>query len=65
MVGHYLEPLFTPDSIALFGASDRVDAVGGVVFHNLLNSGFEAESTPLTPNAIRSRDSLHSPRSTT
>jgi acetyltransferase len=49
MVGHYLEPLFTPDSIALFGASDRVDAVGGVVFHNLLNSGFEGRIYAINP----------------
>ena len=41
MGAHYLTPLFTPDSIALFGASDREDAVAGIVFRNLLESGFE------------------------
>ncbi len=40
MNSHYLTSLFTPGSIALFGASDRADSVGGVVFKNLLTSGF-------------------------
>jgi len=38
---HYLASLFTPESVALYGASDRVDSVGGVVFKNLMSSGFE------------------------
>ena len=38
---HYLTSLFTPESVALFGASDRVDSVGGIVFKNLLSSGFK------------------------
>ena len=38
---HYLASLFTPQSVALFGASDRADSVGGVVFKNLRTSGFE------------------------
>jgi acetyltransferase len=38
---HYLTSLFTPESIALYGASDRVDSVGGVVFRNLLTAGFK------------------------
>jgi acetyltransferase len=50
MGDHYLAPLFTPQSIALFGASDRVDAVGGVVFRNLLNSGFEGRIYAINPN---------------
>jgi acetyltransferase len=37
---HYLTSLFTPKSVALFGASDRPDSVGGVVFKNLRCSGF-------------------------
>jgi acetyltransferase len=37
---HYLAPLFKPESVALFGASDRPDSVGGVVFKNLLTSGY-------------------------
>ena len=38
---HYLASLFTPESVALYGASDRVDSVGGVVFKNLMSSGFK------------------------
>ncbi len=37
---HYLASLFTPSSVALFGASDRPDSVGGIVLHNLLTSGY-------------------------
>jgi acetyltransferase len=50
MGAHYLAPLFTPDSIALFGASDRKDAVGGIVFRNLLKSGFEGRIYAINPN---------------
>ncbi len=38
---HYLAPLFTPQSVALFGASDRMNSVGGVVFKHLLTSGYK------------------------
>ena len=41
MTGHYLNSLFSPQSIALFGASDKPDSVGQVVFHNLLTAGFK------------------------
>ncbi|MDP1717194.1 MAG: bifunctional acetate--CoA ligase family protein/GNAT family N-acetyltransferase [Burkholderiales bacterium] len=34
---HYLKPLFSPQSIAVIGASDRPHSVGGVVFRNLLD----------------------------
>lgn len=46
---HYLTSLFTPKSIALFGASDRVDSVGGVVFKNLLGAGFEGPIYGINP----------------
>ena len=46
---HYLASLFTPESIALFGASDREDSVGGVVFKNLLNSGFKGRIYAINP----------------
>ena len=46
---HYLASLFRPDSIALFGASDREDSVGGIVFRNLLDSGFEGRIFPINP----------------
>ena len=46
---HYLAPLFTPKSVVLFGASDRPDSVGGVVFKNLLTSGFEGRIYGINP----------------
>ena len=49
MNSHYLAPLFTPGSVALFGASERPDSVGGVVFKNLLSSGFEGRIYAMNP----------------
>jgi len=46
---HYLTSLFTPDSVALFGASDKPDSVGGVVFKNLLTSGFKGRIYAINP----------------
>ena len=46
---HYLAPLFTPESIALFGASDRTDSVGGIVFRNLLSSGYQGQIYAINP----------------
>ncbi len=46
---HYLTSLFTPVSIALFGASDRADSVGGVVFKNLLSSDFSGRIYAINP----------------
>jgi len=46
---HYLAPLFTPESVVLFGASDRPDSVGGVVFKNLLTSGFAGRIYGINP----------------
>jgi len=49
MTSHYLEPLFAPRSIALFGASDRPDAVGGIVYRNLLDAGFAGPVVAVNP----------------
>ncbi|MBT8048187.1 MAG: acetate--CoA ligase family protein, partial [Gammaproteobacteria bacterium] len=49
MNSHYLKPLFTPESVALFGASDRPDSVGGVVFKNMLSSGFKGRIFAINP----------------
>ncbi len=46
---HYLTSLFTPESIVLYGASDRKDSVGGVVFKNLLTSGYEGRIYAMNP----------------
>ncbi|MDR0480474.1 MAG: acetate--CoA ligase family protein, partial [Gallionellaceae bacterium] len=40
MEPHYLNKLFSPRSVAVIGASDRIEAVGGIVFKNMLESGF-------------------------
>jgi acetyltransferase len=49
MNSHYLSSLFTPGSVALFGASNREDAVGGIVLRNLLNAGFKGPIYPINP----------------
>ena len=49
MQGHYLNSLFSPRSIALFGASDRKDSLGAVVYHNLLSSGFKGMIFAINP----------------
>jgi acetyltransferase len=46
---HYLSSLFKPESVVLFGASDKQDSVGGVVFKNLLTSGFEGRIFAINP----------------
>lgn len=37
----YLKRFFRPRSIAVFGASERHDSMGGIVLRNLLDSGFQ------------------------
>ena len=46
---HYLKPLFAPKSVAVFGASERVDSVGQIVFRNMLQSGFQGALYPINP----------------
>ena len=41
MQPHYLNSLFAPKSIAMFGATERSESVGKVVFENLLSGGFK------------------------
>lgn len=49
MSQHYLNVLFAPKSIAVFGASDRTDSVGGVVFENLRTAGFAGPVFAINP----------------
>jgi acetyltransferase len=49
MHSHYLTSLFSPGSVALFGASDRKNSVGEVVFKNLLSSGYQGEIYAINP----------------
>ncbi len=44
---HYLNALFAPKSVAVFGASDRPDSVGQIVFQNMLSSGFQGKLYPI------------------
>lgn len=46
---HYLNSLFEPDSVAVFGASDKPDSVGQVVFQNMLESGFKGALYAINP----------------
>lgn len=46
---HYLDHLFSPSAIAVFGASERPDAVGNRVFHNLCNEGFPGSVYAINP----------------
>lgn len=46
---HYLDRLFAPRAIAVFGASDKPDSVGGRVLANLQASGFKGPLYPVNP----------------
>ena len=46
---HYLDRLFAPRAIAVFGASDRKDSVGGRVLSNVLAAGFGGPVFPINP----------------
>ena len=54
MTQHYLKPLFASvfgeqqnENVAIFGASDRIDAVGQIVFSNMLKSGYKGALYPI------------------
>ena len=49
MSSHYLSPLFTPKSVAIFGASNTAGKVGYLVFENMLRSGFQGSCYPINP----------------
>lgn len=49
MAQHYLSMLFSPKSVAVIGASDRLEAVGGIVFRNMLDSGYKGGLYPINP----------------
>ena len=46
---HFLDRLFSPRTIAVFGASERHGSVGGRVFGNLLQSGFSGRLYAVNP----------------
>lgn len=46
---HYLTKLFKPESIAVFGASERPESVGGNAFQNLIAEPFAGNIYPINP----------------
>ena len=49
MSKHFLNPLFSPHSVAIFGASETADSLGQIVFKNLLASGYQGELYAINP----------------
>lgn len=49
MNGHQLSQLFDPQSVAVFGASERTDSVGAMVFANITAAGFSGPIVPINP----------------
>ncbi len=46
-----LGPIFVPHSVAVIGASNDPDSIGGRLFRNLLGEGFTGPLYPVNPNA--------------
>ncbi len=46
---HYLSPLFAPRTVAVIGASNRLESVGGLVFRNLIEGGYQGRCFPINP----------------
>ena len=46
---HYLSRILSARSIAVIGASSQADAVGAMIFRNLLAMGYEGELYPVNP----------------
>jgi acetyl coenzyme A synthetase (ADP forming)-like protein len=42
-----LQPFFSPESVAVFGASPRPGTIGGLVFRNIVEGGFEGRAYPI------------------
>ena len=53
--GHYLRTLFEPRSVALVGASEKPDKVGGRVLENLIGGGFGGRLVAVNPRHTRVR----------
>lgn len=49
MKKHYLNKVFEPQSVAIVGASDRAESVGGQVLRNMREGGFTGEIYPVNP----------------
>lgn len=53
MPTHFLDRLFSPRAIAVFGASERTDSVGARVFDNLRKGGFRKPIYAINPKYKR------------
>ncbi len=49
MKKHRLDPLLRPNSVAVVGASERVDTIGYWVMRNLAKGGFRGRTYPVNP----------------
>jgi len=49
MKKHYLNKVFEPQSVAVVGASERPESVGGQVLRNMREGGFSGEIYPVNP----------------
>lgn len=49
MAENQLKKMFMPSSIAVFGANENTSSVGGIVLHNVLQSGFKGDVYPINP----------------
>lgn len=49
MTAHYLDHLFSPRAVAVFGASEREDSVGGRLFSNLIEGQFDGPVYAINP----------------
>lgn len=47
---HFLDSLFSPQAIAVFGASERPNSVGMRIFRNLLDGGYSDRVHPINPS---------------
>nr|MCU0936321.1 CoA-binding protein [Gammaproteobacteria bacterium] len=47
---HYLDRLFNPRSVAVFGVGERPDGLGSLIFQNLLSGGFKGQIFAINPN---------------
>ncbi|HIE01384.1 MAG TPA: GNAT family N-acetyltransferase [Thiotrichaceae bacterium] len=56
MSQHYLTPLFSPHSIAVFGASNTEESVGFIVFKNLIQAHYQGELYPINPKYEKVQD---------
>src|SRR3972149_3016936 len=53
MARHYLDRLFAPNSIAVFGAGESPASVGGRIYMNLRDGGFPGALYPINPGHQR------------